>query len=80
MIGDRVDVLAPRSRTENEGAAGNPKAIAPCGADINHGGLFEVGNTRVGQLDDRSVVWSVGWSGDQYLTCFLNAKNEPFSL
>ena len=47
MIGDRVDVLAPRSRTKNEGAAGNGKAIAVRGADIDHGGLFEVGNTRI---------------------------------
>ena len=45
-ISDQVDVLAPRSRTENEGVAGNRNAIAPRGADIDHGGLFEVGNTR----------------------------------
>ncbi len=47
MIGDRVDVLAPRSRTKSEGAAGNRKAIAVRGADIDHGGLFEVGNTSL---------------------------------
>ena len=47
MIGDRVDVLAPRSRTKNEGSAGNPNAIASRGADIDHGGIFEIGNIRV---------------------------------
>ena len=47
MISDRVDVLALRSRAEKEGAAGNPNAIASRGADIDHGGLFEVGNTRL---------------------------------
>ena len=45
-IADRVNVLAPRSRTKNEGATGNRKAIGVRGADIDHGGLFEVGNTR----------------------------------
>ena len=45
-ISDWVDVLAPRSRTKNEGSAGNPNAIASRGADIDHGGLFEVGHTR----------------------------------
>ena len=48
MIDDQVDVLAPRSRTQNEGAAGNGKEIAVRGADIDHGSLFEVGNTRRG--------------------------------
>ena len=39
-----VYVLDSRSRTKNEGVAGNGKAIAVRGADIDEGGQIELGN------------------------------------
>ena len=63
-VSDRVHVLAPRSRTENEGAAGKGKAIAARGADIDHGGQNELGNISPGlNYSPRRKVFRCGHKG-----------------
>ena len=47
MVGDRVDVLAPRSPSENEGVTDISFAIVRRNADINRSGRFALGHTSI---------------------------------
>ncbi len=52
-VGDRLYVLAPRSRNKKVGGTGNGKAITARGADIDHGGPIKLGH--ISQNDSKQL-------------------------